>query len=300
MLIMPTTTTDFQALADGIVDDFFRNDVALMDGIAKVAVDRELTPEEITRLTEKTNTSASLYFLKTAEDKKAAFQLADVRDVLRMTHAGDDDLDAPASEQAKAASLLSESPLSAFSLSNDAACRSVYTGLPKRGTPQIDLAACFFPGAGHKGATKTASKERPCKIDLSGIFVLEKMLAERKQEKMAMELTVQDGIDFLASEFHVWNGPDFGKFAADSLAAYGDVAMPVLEGLAAYLHIPGDEIQKTTADTHQDYVDDTTPHMKVMGGICDGMSRIVKLSGEIRHLEQSLRDSWKEAKEGIK
>lgn len=74
----------------------------------------------------------------------------------------------------------------------------------------------------------------------------------------------------------------------------------VLEGLAAYLHIPGDEIQKTAADTHQDYVDDTTPHMKVMEGICDGMSRIVKLSGEIRHLEQSLRDRWKEAKEGIK
>lgn len=48
MLIMPTTTTDFQALADGIVDDFFRNDVALTDGIAKVAVDREFTPEEVT------------------------------------------------------------------------------------------------------------------------------------------------------------------------------------------------------------------------------------------------------------
>ena len=47
-------------------------------------------------------------------------------------------------------------------------------------------------------------------------------------------------------------------------------------------------------------MDDTTPHMKVMGGICDGMSRIVKLSGEIGHLEQSLRDRWKEAKEGIK
>lgn len=286
MLIMPTTTTDFQALADGIVDDFFRNDVALTDGIAKVAVEREFTPEEVTRLTEKTNTAASLYFLKTAEDKKGSFKLAELEDVLRRTHAGDEpgNGDMPAGQEK-----------TAESGSNEASF-AVYTGLPRREAPRFDFAACF-----HSGREKTASAgETKPGVSMADIFSLEKCLAESRQEKMAMELTVQDGIDFLASEFHVWNGPDFGKFAADSLAAYGDVAMPVLEGLAAYLHIPGDEIQKTAADTHRDYVDDTTPHMKVMEGICDGMSRIVKLSGEIRHLEQSLRDRWKEAKEGTK
>lgn len=286
MLIMPTTTTDFQALADGIVDDFFRNDVALTDGIAKVAVDREFTPEEVTRLTEKTNTAASLYFLKTAEDKKGSFKLAELEDVLRRTHADDEpgNGDTPAGQEKTAESGRNEVSF------------AVYTGLPRREAPRFDFAACF-----HSGREKTASAgETKPGVSMADIFSLEKCLAESRQEKMAMELTVQDGIDFLASEFHVWNGPDFGKFAADSLAAYGDVAMPVLEGLAAYLHIPGDEIQKTAADTHQDYVDDTTLHMKVMEGICDGMSRIVKLSGEIRHLEQSLRDRWKEAKEGIK
>lgn len=287
MLIMPTTTTDFQALADGIVDDFFRNDVALTDGIAKVAVDREFTPEEVTRLTEKTNTTASLYFLKTAEDKKGSFKLAELEDVLRRTHAGDgpEEEDPPAGQEKTASAVTKNgSPF------------AVYTGLPQREAPRFDFAACF-----HSGREKTASAgETKPGVSMADIFSLEKCLAESRQEKMATELAVQDGIDFLASEFHVWNGPDFGKFAADSLAAYGDVAMPVLEGLAAYLHIPGDGIQKTAADTHQDYVDDTTPHMKVMEGICDGMSRIVKLSGEIGHLEQSLRDRWKEAKEGIK
>ena len=34
---------------------------------------------------------------------------------------------------------------------------------------------------------------------MAGIFSLEKDLAERKQAKMAMELAVQDGIDFLES-----------------------------------------------------------------------------------------------------
>ena len=48
MLIMPTTATDFQALADGIVNDFFSGNIPLVDGIAKVALDHEFTPEEVT------------------------------------------------------------------------------------------------------------------------------------------------------------------------------------------------------------------------------------------------------------
>lgn len=89
MLIMPTTTTDFQALADGIVNDFFSEHVPLADGIAKVAVAREFTPEEVTRLTEKTNMAASLFFLKTAADKKAqevkaaSEQVVDAKEALK-------------------------------------------------------------------------------------------------------------------------------------------------------------------------------------------------------------------------
>ena len=125
MLIMPTTTTDFQALADGIVDDFFRNDVALTDGIAKVAVDREFTPEEVTRLTEKTNTAASLYFLKTAEDKKGSFKLAELEDVLRRTHAGDEpgNGDTPAGQEKTAESGRNEASFAVYTAEGGAAIR---------------------------------------------------------------------------------------------------------------------------------------------------------------------------------
>lgn len=281
MLIMPTTTTNFQALADGIVDDFFRNDVPLTDGIAKIAIEREFTPEEITRLTEKTNTTASLYFLKTAEDKKSSFKLAELEDVLRRTHVEDNAPKTGEGQEKTASGVIA------------------YAGLPKRKTPQVDLAAYFFGGREKASLAKTASTPKP-QVDMAGIFSLEKDLAERKQAKMAMELAVQDGIDFLASEFHVWNGPDFGKFAADSLSAYGDMSMPILEGLAAYLRVPATVLEKSAAEVSRDYVDDTTPHMKVMAGICDGMRRIVKLASEIQMLERSLKESWETVKGGVR
>lgn len=285
MLIMPTTSTNFQALADGIVDGFFRNNVPLTDGIAKVAVEREFTPEEVTRLTEKTNTAASLYFLKTAEDKKGSFKLAELEDVLRRTHTGDgpEEEDPPAGQEKTASAV-----------TKDGSPFAVYTGLPQREAPRFDFAACF-----HNGQEKTAAaSEAKSGVSMADIFFLEKCLAESRQEKMATELAVQDGIDFLASEFHVWNGPDFGKFAADSLAAYGPAAMPVLEGLAAYLRVPAGTLEKSAAADPGPCVDDTTPRMRVMEGVCGGMRRIIKLAADIRTLETALQDGWRSVKGG--
>ena len=281
MLIMPTTTTDFQALADGIVNDFFSEHVPLADGIAKVAVAREFTPEEVTRLTEKTNMAASLFFLKTAADKKATFTLASVEDVLRKTHvSGNED------DTTKTACVST-----AWGQAQD----SPYKGLPVKKGKEVDP-QLIFP-CGH---SKTATSVREKNAALRDIFSLKKQLEELKQEKIAEELTVQDGIDFLAAEFHVWNGPDFGKFASDSLIACGETARPVIDGLASYLRIPGHEIEKCAAEANGDHVDDTSPHMQVMAGICTGMRKIVKLADDIGMLEHSLAARWKAAKEGAR
>ena len=166
MLIMPTTATDFQALADGIVNDFFSGNIPLVDGIAKVALDHEFTPEEVTRLTEKTNMAASLFFLKTAADKKATFTLASVEDVLRKTHvSGDED------DTTKMASVST-----AWGLAQD----SPYEGLPVKKGKEVDL-QLIFP-CGH---TKVASSVREKNAALRDIFLLKKQLEELKQEKLA-------------------------------------------------------------------------------------------------------------------
>lgn len=281
MLIMPTTATDFQALADGIVNDFFSGNIPLVDGIAKVALDHEFTPEEVTRLTEKTNTAASLLFLKTASDKKAAIALASVEDVLRRTHISEN----------KDATTKTASVSTDWRLAQD----SPYRGLPVKKGKEVDLQLIF-----HCGHTKTASGVREKNAALRDIFLLKKQLEELKQEKLAEELTVQDGIDFLAAEFHVWNGPDFGKFASDSLVVCGETARPVIDGLASYLRIPCQEIEKRAAESSGDHVDDTSPHMQVMAGICTGMRKIVKLADDIGMLEHSLAARWKAAKEGAR
>lgn len=281
MLIMPTTATDFQALADGIVNDFFSGNIPLVDGIAKVALDHEFTPEEVTRLTEKTNTAASLLFLKTASDKKAAIALASVEDVLRRTHISEN----------KDATTKTASVSTDWRLAQD----SPYRGLPVKKGKEVDLQLIF-----HCGHTKTATSVREKNAALRDIFALKKQLEELKQEKLAEELTVQDGIDFLAAEFHVWNGPDFGKFASDSLVVCGETARPVIDGLASYLRIPCQEIEKRAAESSGDHVDDTSPHMQVMAGICTGMRKIVKLADDIGMLEHSLAARWKAAKEGAR
>jgi len=244
MLIMPSTDVNFQVLAENITNDFFTNGTALADGVVKVAKEHSFTPEEVTRLVEKTNTAASLHLLKTATDKKATFTLAQPELVLRQTH--------PANEpREKAAS---------------------YKGIPftrkTRQSPPLLKAAA------------SNESETPDIKPMQALFVVRKALDERKRQKVASELKVQDRVDYLASEFNVWNGPDFGKFANDCMLLFGSKARPVLTGLAKYLQAP---LAKTAEDV--DFIDDRTDHVQAMREICSGLEDIVKLAGEISDLE---------------
>jgi len=255
MLIMPTTDVNFQALAENITNDFFANGTPLADGIVKTAREHSFTPEEVTRLVEKTNTAASIHLLKTADDKKSVFTLAQLELVLQQTHPSDKGTEKTA---------------------------SVYKGIPDTRHKPAKV----------QSLTKTASAvEAPRDIDATqAVFVVRKTLEERKLQKMAMEMSVQDRVDYLASEFNVWNGPDFEKFASDCMHVYGRKAVPVLEGLAEYLRVP---MKKTASDYGAcGYVDDRTDHMKAMREICDGLGSLLKLGSEISELEHVLGTLW--------
>ena len=239
MLIMPSTDIDFQALATNISTEFFRDGVSLNDGVVKVAQEMSLTPEEVRRLVEKTNTAASLHLLKTAENRKDTFVLAKTSEVLQSTHPVVDN--APAEKTA-----------------------SVYRGLPRKPVeaPQVKVAAadtsCDTQTVCQKGDSTRA------------IFALRKALDEKKLQKTALECKVQDKIDWLASEFNTFSGgPAFGKFAGECREAFGGLCEPVLSGLARYLHIDEQALEKEAAGR---YVDDTTDHMQAMRTICSGLS----------------------------
>lgn len=251
MLIMPATDVNFQALAENIANDFFSNGTPLSDGIVKTAKEHGFTPEEVTRLVEKTNTAASIHLLKTAEDKKGTFTLAQLGMVLRETH--------PTEEAEKTA--------------------SVYTGIPHTRRSETAL-------------EKAASVAEPVSYDepvtaAQAVFTLRRALDEKKLEKLALEQKVQDGIDYLASEFNTWNGPDFSKYAAECRRVYGRKCEPVLQGLSRYLRA---DLTKTAGC--DDIVDDTTPNMQAMRNICSGLENLIKLGSEIGKLEARLDTVW--------
>ena len=255
MLIMPATDVNFQALAENIANDFFSSGTPLSDGIVKTAKEHNFTPEEVTRLVEKTNTAASLHLLKTAEDKKGTFTLAQLGMVLRETH--------PTEEAEKTA--------------------SVYTGIPhtRRSEPALEKAA---------SVAEPVSYDEPVTA-AQAVFTLRRALDEKKLEKLALEQRVQDRIDYLASEFNTWNGPDFTKYAAECQHVYGKKCEPVLQGLAKYLRA---DLTKTASV--ENIVDDTTPRMQAMQTICTGLETLIKLGGEISHLEERLGTVWQALK----
>jgi hypothetical protein len=262
MLIMPATDVNFQALAENIAGDFFANGVPLADGIVKTAKEHGFTPEEVTRLVEKTNTAASIHLLKTADDKKSAFTLAQAALVLQRTH--------PAAQQEKTAA------------------SRVYMGIPVTRSGSAARSR-------EKTAAVAAGSPPSGDIDaMQAVFTVRKALDEKKLQKVALELQVQDRIDYLASEFNTWNGPDFHKFAADCMGLFGRRCEPVLEGLAKYLRLP---LSKTAGVA---VVDDRSGHVTAMRGICDGLSSLLKLGSEIDELEGVLGGLWRGLKEATR
>ena len=257
-MIMPTTTVDFQEMADAIAADFFERGVPLAEGCAARAKERNLVPEEVRRLVERTNTTASLRLLRASEDKKGTFDLARTEDVLEKTH--------PAADAAE------DTP--------------EYKGFPEDAS--VDAASDSGDAAPFSGDAEKGEEQRKeaSAVGMAEIFTLRREIEERKLLKAAAESDVRRDLDSLASEFFRWEGPDFGKFAADCMAAYGEVCVPVLEGLASYMgaSVPNAK----TAESTEDVIDDTTPHMRAMRGICDGLSGVVKLGREIGEMQAAL------------
>ena len=256
MLILPATNVNFQALAENIAADFFAKGTSLCAGIVKTAKEHSFTPEEVRRLVEKTNTAASIHLLKTAEDKKRSFTLAQPELVLRETH--------PAAEQVEKT--------------------AAYHGLPIHKKLPTTLEK-----------TAAVAAYQPQVDAMQAVFAVRKAIDEKKLEKTALELSVQDKIDYLASEFSKWRALSFTKFAADCTHCFGSTAQPVLNGLARYLNTT---LEKTASEP-AGIVDDRTSHMQAMRSICAGLGTLVKLGNEITELEACLDNIWTSWKRAV-
>lgn len=260
MLVMPPSSKNFQTLADRIASDFFEKGISLEDGVVKVATAADMVPEEVKRLTEKSNTAASIRFLKSAEDKKASFTLADTQKVLARTHP----VDSPVAEKTASAG------------------RQELPTTRERASVSFEA---IFPSI-HR-TEKRASAEKQAAV--GDIFTLREAISRTKQEKLAAEVHIQEAIDSLASEYSVWRGPDFDKLASEAVAAYGNIVKPVLHGLAEYLQVP------LTFKKCAGVIDDRTKHMQLMAYIRDNMQDLVKLDQKLAQLTDTLDHAWSKA-----
>lgn len=201
MLIMPSTEIDFQGLAENISADFFGRGIALADGVVKVAKENDFTPEEIKRLVEKTNTQASIHMLKTAEDKKACFDLVHFAEVLARTH--------PYGEE------------------TEEKMASLYTGLPiKQPKPVLE-----------KNAQEEV-EEIPDIDAFDALHCLHDNLENARLKKVACELQLEKNISELCQMFNHADAPDFCKFANEAEDYFGPLASGTLEAVAKYLRTP--------------------------------------------------------------
>jgi len=79
---MEVTTEQIQEFSVGVVKDYIDNKVPLSEGIAKVASENELNPEQVKRVVEACNTVTYLTLQKQASDRTFEFKVADYNEVM--------------------------------------------------------------------------------------------------------------------------------------------------------------------------------------------------------------------------
>ena len=272
-IVLPSTTKDFALLAEEVADKLFKSGTPLTDGVSEVAMREGLNPTEVKRLTEKTNVLATVRMLRSSTDKKATIDLADYSEVMEKTHPvaetssddEDEDNDMPDGQE-KTAALRETRKRNAFA----------------------DLQTIF----NLHGHAKTASEYKKPTQHVA-IFKIKKDLEELKQQKMAMEIKVKDGLDFLASEFSKYNGPDFGKFASEAIAVNGKKCLPVIDSLAAYTRCKYDNTKVASY-----IVNDTTSLHVKLASVCKSIVDIIAYENRVKALEETLAKTWEAAKKG--
>ncbi len=262
-MILDATKVDFPKLASQIAEDYFTDGTSLTEGVVKVAKQYSFNPEEIKRLSEKTNTHAVVRMLKTAEDKKGTIPVVDYKAVLTQTHPTETPY-----EVVKLASTNFEIP---------------YT----RKNTKLEKVAF----------QKLASPEPKQERILPEIFKKEKEIQDLNQEKIAAEISTQDNIDFIISEFYKYNAPNFSKFAAEAYAMVGKKSKLLLNKMAEYLKVKEKDTNFEKQARDLTYVDDSDPLLKRFETVITNLTKIAHLETKKKDLQGELELLWAKAKE---
>lgn len=246
MNILPTNDTDFKHLASVVVDEHYKTGDSIEDCIVACAEKHELTPGEVRRLVEKTNTELSLRHLG-GEDKKGEFALAKCDNVLKRTHSTKTDTP----DEEKTASLV----------------------LPN--TRKHKTVSTFFT----PGQVKTAEEKV---FDQGDYFALVKQYEKAKLTKMATENRVLDNLTWLTAALEKKGAPSLSKLASDATALYGKQVQPILKQLMKAQGVT--KMYKQASDST--VINDTTEYMTRLKDTCLGLQSLVKEAGRISNMEK--------------
>ena len=254
MLVMQSTNIPFQELASKIAKEFIVKGASLEDSIVDEAKKRDLKPEEVKRLVEKSNTAASILYLKNYEDKKGSFDLAKKENVLKRTHpteAEEELTDADDVEDAIESEL-----------------------------PETRKTASYKEPEIHT-LEKQASKSE--ELTVHDIFAARDRLAEIKQLKFATEMKLQDILHGIIAEYQYKSAAELSKLAADASALYGSGVLAVIDTAAEYMKKP-----IVFSKFASDIIDDTTGPMRLLKEASVVLEMLPKMADSISKLEDAL------------
>lgn len=264
MILLPSNSIDFKALAVKVADEHSSTGKSIEDCLVEAAEDKSLTPEEVKRLVEKTNTELSLRHLR-GDNKKDSFELANSGDVLVRTHGtshgNKDDGDLDGEEK-------------------DADIEKTGSMLPHTRKSRHHHVKDIFPRVGQM---KIAEQKV---FRSSDYFALKREYEDAKLRKVATESRLLDNLSWLVGALQKRDAPDFGKFASEALLTCGMDACPVLDHLARAACL-----KEEPKLAYEKVVDDTSEYMHRMINICTDLHVLTKQAERLKRFEKVLAAS---------
>ncbi|MCB5270504.1 MAG: hypothetical protein LHW56_01510 [Candidatus Cloacimonetes bacterium] len=259
-MFLEATSRNFDRLGEEAVSLMDRSGVTLTDAVVQIAKREKLNPVEIERLVQRANTAATLQVLGSEHGGSVEFELAEYKPV--MTHLYPKQPEGSKTSTGTSVKTAGEIPLELPNLRRRAQVQEHKVQLPI--------------------LEKTAQENTPPLQ--RQVFQAAHKVESLRQEKLACELRIQQGLDYLLSEFSKVRCPDFGKFAAETYSLHGKGALPVLTSLAQALREPQD-FSKTAA-----IIDDRTELHTQFKGILSGLMSLVKVAKDFTEATLTLKE----------
>jgi len=254
--------SEFDKLAQEVVDGYLHRSVPLADGVVKTAIGADLNPDQVQNLVQLANTMAHLtLFDGKSDDKIIDLVPADPDIVLKKIYKGG----VPVEESVQLSSGDSSALDEAMDMFGDFPDLKSKLEQVASGTPAVEV----------KEASARATDPRRRS---AAIIKLRKVAEELKDREIQAALEYKDELDKLASEFARLHGPSLSDFEKDAFAIRGQHALEIIKDVRNCLRMPA--VKVANLEKHAGVIDAETSQMK-------SLDRMIKLAATHRESQKA-------------